>query len=76
MFKVNTVSMIQMAHDARSLSITLQSSDADTATKLEAAADTIMSAAIVVLRHEEASVPTDIADSIIFVNEQLEKHDC
>ena len=69
MFKISTVGLIQLSHQARAKA--LETKDVTLQTALTNAADTVMSAASILLRYEEGEVPLDVAKAVNFIHEHL-----
>ena len=69
MLKISTVGLLQLSHQARARALTVKS--LETKIGLENAADTLMSAAALLLRYEEGDVPLDVAKAVNFINDHL-----
>lgn len=74
-YKINTLGMISLAHEAAALADSLQysASEVDTVQRLRDAHDTLISASALVLRHAEAEVPLAIADVVMFITDTTER---
>ncbi len=69
MLRISTVGLLQLSHQARAAALTVKSLEIKKG--LENAADTLMSAAALLLRYEEGDVPLDVAHAVNFVNDHL-----
>ena len=69
MFKISTVGLVQLSHQARAKARAVK--DVTLQTDLNNAADTVMSAAALILKYEEGEVPLDVAKAVNFIHEHL-----
>jgi len=69
MLVLSTVGMLQLSHQARSAALTAEPPMQD---QLNDAADTVMSAAALLLRFETGEVPIEVARAVNFITDHLQ----